>query len=300
MKIGIYGQFYHANSELYIQQLLQLLEEDDIDFRLEEGFFKIMKENKIIGDKFDDLPTFKVLDESYDLFFSIGGDGTILKSVNFVRTLNIPIVGINTGRLGFLSTIQKEEIEKSLSAILNGNYLVSTRELLQLKIDDEKEKLSESNFALNDIVINRKNSTSMITVETWLDNQYLTAYWADGLIVTTATGSTGYSMSCGGPIITPETDAIGLTPIAPHNLNARPLIIPSKTVLTLKVDTREDEFLVAMDSTLLSLKKTTTLTIKKAPFTIDLIMLHEDSFIRTLRQKLLWGEDQRNNKLPAK
>lgn len=296
MKIGIYGQFYHANSEIHIQELLSLLKEAQVNFILEEGFSKIMKDNKIIGPQYTDLPTFKTLDSSFDLFFSIGGDGTILKSVNFVKNLNIPIVGINTGRLGFLSTIQKEEIKRSLAAILNKDYVISTRSLLALEISDEKHKLSASNFALNDIVINRKNSTSMITVETWLNDQYLTAYWADGLIITTATGSTGYSMSCGGPIIAPQTDAIGLTPIAPHNLNARPLIVPSSTVLTLKVDTREDEFLVAMDSNLVSLKKETRLTIKKAPFTIDLVTLNDDSFVRTLRQKLLWGEDKRNSK----
>ncbi len=296
MKIGIYGQFYHAHSEIYIQQLLNLLEEARIEFLLEEGFSKIMRDNKIIDNKYADLPTFQTLDKSFDLFFSIGGDGTILKSVNFVKSLDIPIVGINTGRLGFLSTVQKEEIKESLSAILEKKCLISTRELLQLELDSEEYKLPESRFALNDIVINRKNSTSMITVKTWLDDQYLTAYWADGLIVTTATGSTGYSMSCGGPIITPQTDALGLTPIAPHNLNARPLIIPSNTVITLTVETREEEFLVAMDSGLLSLKKETKLTIKKAPFTIDLVMLHKDSFLRTLRQKLLWGKDQRNRK----
>lgn len=296
MKIGIYGQFYHKDSEYYIQQLLDLLEEQNMAVFVEEGFLKIIQENDVIEKKYTNFSTFKKLDNSFDLFFSIGGDGTILKSVDLVQNLNIPIVGVNTGRLGFLATIQKEEIKDSLATILKKDYFISKRELLQLEAEGEEKKIAEFNFALNDIVINRKNSTSMITVETWLNGKYSNAYWADGLIVSTATGSTGYSVSCGGPIISPETDAMALTPIAPHNLNARPLIIPSDTVLTLKVNTREDEFLVAMDSNLVSLKKETILTVKKAPFTIDLVMMHEDSFIRTVRQKLLWGEDKRNQK----
>lgn len=294
MKIGIYGQFYHKNSEQYIEQLLDLLEKAGADISVEDSFSKLMKENTIIDQQYTKFPTFKALDSSYDLLFSVGGDGTILKAVNFVKKLNIPIVGINTGRLGFLATIQKEEVEASLSKILQKECTVSNRELLSLEIETPGEETLKPGYALNDIVINRKNSTSMITVETWLNQKYLNAYWADGLIVTTATGSTGYSMSCGGPIISPKTDAIALTPIAPHNLNARPLVIPSDTVLTLKVQTREDEFLVAMDSNLLSVKKEAVLTIKKASFTIDLITMYDDSFIRTLRQKLMWGEDRRN------
>ncbi len=294
MKIGIYGQFYHKNSEIFIQQLFDLLEKQDIDFLVEEGFSEIIRENEIIDQKYYNFPTFKKLDKSYDLLFSIGGDGTILKSVNFVRELNIPIVGINTGRLGFLATIQKEEIEDSLGAILKKEYSISKRELLCLTTQTAGEKESKKHYALNDIVINRKNTSSMITIETWLDGQYLNAYWADGLIVTTATGSTGYSLSCGGPIISPQTGALALTPIAPHNLNARPLIIPSETEITLQVKTRADEFLVSMDSDMISLKKGTKLNIKKAPFSINLVMTAEGNFIRTLRQKLLWGKDKRN------
>lgn len=297
MKVGIYGQFYHKNSEIYIQQLFDILERLDISFLVEEGFSNIIKENHIIDKKYYNFPTFKELDNSYDLFLSIGGDGTILKSVNFIKDLGIPIIGINTGRLGFLATIQKEEVENSLQSILKGNYTLSKRELLMLETNPPIPNGSNKmNFALNDIVINRKNTTSMITIETWLDGQYLNAYWADGLIITTATGSTGYSLSCGGPIISPATGAMALTPIAPHNLNARPLIIPNETVIKLKVSTRVDEFLVSMDSDMVSLHKETELTIRKAPFSINLVSTDEGSFIRTLRQKLLWGEDKRNQK----
>jgi len=297
MKVGIYGQFYHKNAEVYIQQLLDLLEKENIEVLIEEGFAEIIKQNDIIKKEYYIFDSFKKLVSSFDLFFCIGGDGTILKSINFVQNLDIPIVGINTGRFGFLATIQKEKIQESLPAILRKDYFISKRELLCLETEKANDKLPGLNFALNDIVINRKNSTSMITVDTWLDGQYVTGYWADGLIVTTATGSTGYSLSCGGPIISPQTGAIALTPIAPHNLNVRPLIIPSDTVIKLKVQTRADEFLVAMDSDMVSLKKETEITIKKAPFNIQLVMMDQDRFIQTLRKKLLWGEDKRNKKL---
>lgn len=296
MKVGIYGQFYHKNSETFIQQLFDLITKANIDFYIEKGFSKIIKENEIIDKKYYNFPTFEKLDDSYDLFICIGGDGTTLKGVNLVKDLNIPIMGINTGRLGFLATIQKEEIENSLTAILKGEYVISKRELLSLEINPIEGEDNKKHFALNDIVINRKNTTSMITIKTWLDGLYLNSYWADGLIVTTATGSTGYSLSCGGPIISPGTDAIALTPIAPHNLNARPLIIPSNTEIVMSVKTRADEFLVSMDSDMMSLKKGTQLRITKAPFTINLVTIDEGSFIRTLRQKLLWGEDKRNKK----
>lgn len=296
MKVGIYGQFYHKDSEIFIQQLFDLIQKEEIEFYVEEGFSKIIKENKIIDKKYYNFPTFNKLDSSFDLFFSVGGDGTILKSVNFIHDLQIPIVGINTGRLGFLATIQKEEIENSLTAILRGAYSISKRELLSLETIPQIDPNRPTYFALNDIVINRKNTTSMITIDTWLDGQYLNAYWADGLIVSTATGSTGYSLSCGGPIISPETGALALTPIAPHNLNARPLIIPSKTEIILEVQTRADEFLVSMDSDMMSLKENTSLKITKAPFHINLVVTDEGSFIKTLRQKMLWGEDKRNKK----
>lgn len=296
MKIGIYGQFYHKNSERYIQELLDLLEEKNIDVFIEADFLEIIRDNHIIKKEYSKFSSFTVLDNSYDLFFSIGGDGTILKSVGFVKDLNIPIVGINTGRLGFLATIQKEEIKEAISSILKKEYSISKRELLCIETTPENDALKGRNFALNEIAVSRKNTTSMITIETWVDGKYLNAYWADGLIVATPTGSTGYSMSCGGPIIAPNTDAIAITPIAPHNLNARPLIIPNRTILTLRIDGREDEFLVSLDSNMVSLKRDTVLTIKKASFEIEMVMLNKDSFIQTLRQKLLWGEDKRNQK----
>lgn len=294
MKVGIYGQFYHSDSGKYIEELLHALEQDNIEVFIEKNFLNLIHLNKTVTREYNHFSTFEELDSSYDLFFSIGGDGTILKSINFIRDLNIPILGINTGRLGFLATIQKEEIKQTISTILEKKYSISERTVLSIKTDPENNEIQDTNFALNEIAVSRKNTTSMITIETWLNGNYLTSYWADGLIISTPTGSTGYSLSCGGPVIMPNTDALAITPIAPHNLNARPLIIKDDTTITLKVSGREDFYLASMDSRLASLNNKTVITITKAPFKIHMVELHSDSFVKTLRQKLLWGEDRRN------
>ena len=193
-----------------------------------------------------------------------------------------------------MATIQKDEIEPALTEILKGNYKISERSLLSIETSTKNEDLEKLNFALNEIAVSRKNTTSMITVETRLNDEYLTSYWADGLIVSTPTGSTGYSLSCGGPVITPSANNFVLTPIAPHNLNARPLVIPDTTEIKLRVSGREESYLVSLDSRIATLKNNTTITIKKAPFSIKMIELEKESFLDTLRKKLLWGADSRN------
>lgn len=293
MKIGIYGQFYHKEAARYVQQLLDILDKKKIEVIIEKNFLNLIHEHDSIDKNYRHFSTFEELDTSYDLFFSIGGDGTILKTVTYIRDLNIPIVGINTGRLGFLATVKKQEIQDSIEKILAGKYTLSERSLLQVTIDDI-EVFNDINFALNEIVVSRKNTTSMISISTKLNGESLTNYWADGLIVSTPTGSTGYSLSCGGPVITPHTSSLILTPIAPHNLNARPLVIPDNTEITLKVSGREKQHLISLDSRIATLNNETTITLKKAPFTISLIHLEGKSFLKTLREKLLWGEDKRN------
>lgn len=294
MKIGIYGQFYHENSESYIQLILDALQNNKVEIVIEKNFLNILNEHQHVTTKFSEVSSFTSLDSSYDLFFSIGGDGTILKSITYVKDLGIPIVGINTGRLGFLATIQKEEITSSISQILANKFVISERSLLSIETAPPNKDLLHLNFALNEIAVNRKNTTSMIKVETMVNDKYLTSYWSDGLIVATPTGSTGYSLSCGGPVIDPSTNSMVLTPIAPHNLNARPLVIPDNSTVTLKVSGREKTYLVSMDSRIATVNADTTLIIKKAPFSIKLVQLEDDSFIKTLRNKLLWGEDKRN------
>lgn len=294
MKIAIYGQFYHEHSENYIQFILDALQNYNAEVCIEANFLEIIKAQEGMSYDFSEVTTFTTLDASYDFFFSIGGDGTILKSVTFVRDLGIPIVGINSGRLGFLATIQKEKITKSIQNILQGNFSVSERSLLSIETDPENSQLQPLNFALNEIAVNRKNTTSMIKVETLVNGEFLNSYWSDGLIVATPTGSTGYSLSCGGPVIDPSTNSLVITPIAPHNLNARPLVIPDNCVITLKVSGREESYLVSLDSRIATLDNETVITIKKSPFTIKLVQLLDDSFVKTLRKKLLWGEDKRN------
>ena len=294
MKIGIYGQFYHENAGIYIQMLLDALQKREAEVLIEENFLEIINRNQDITKNFSSCSTFTNLDKSFDFFFSIGGDGTILKAVTFVGDLGIPIVGINTGRLGFLATIQKEEMTESLNQILEGEYSISERTLLTVETIPKSEEIQSLNFALNEVAVNRRNTTSMIKVETLVNDKYLTSYWSDGLIVATPTGSTGYSLSCGGPVIDPNANAFVITPIAPHNLNARPLVIPDSSIITLKVSGRENSFLASMDSRIATLEDETSIIIKKADFTIKLLQLNDDSFIKTLRKKLLWGEDKRN------
>ncbi|PHQ31172.1 NAD kinase [Leeuwenhoekiella nanhaiensis] len=294
MKVGIYGQFYHEGSGKYVQQLLDLLDQKGVEVIIEEHFLKLIHDNEDIDKTYSHFSTFEELDNSYDLFFSIGGDGTILQTITYVRDLNIPIVGINTGRLGFLATVSKEKLVSSVEEILKNNYSITERSLISIKSSSPNATLEELNFALNEITVSRKNSTSMISVETSLNGEHLTNYWADGLIISTPTGSTGYSLSCGGPVIMPKTSSFIITPIAPHNLNARPIVVPDSTVIKLKVSGRESDHLVSLDSRIATLPVETEMTLTKAPFNIKLVLLEEDTFLTTLRKKLLWGEDKRN------
>jgi len=289
MKVAIFSQFQKKKPLASLEVLLDVLNKKNIEIIIEEAFYKG------VSPKLNtDYPTFNNLDASYDFLVSIGGDGTILRAITLVRDLNIPIVGVNTGRLGFLATIQYDEIEAAIHVILDKKYAISERSLLTIESSEDNSEINSCNFALNEIAVSRKNTTSMITVETELNGEYLTSYWSDGLIISTPTGSTGYSLSCGGPVITPDAASLVLTPIAPHNLSARPLVIDDSTVITLKVNGREKKHLVSLDSRIATLSNKTTITIKKAPFTIKMIVLNNETFLDTLRKKLLWGEDKRN------
>ncbi|MBC8753120.1 NAD kinase [Kordia sp. YSTF-M3] len=294
MKVGIYGQFYHKDSGEYITYLLENLHQFGVEIFVEKKFYKIFSSKLNITKKYETFDSYADLDETYDLFFSIGGDGTILRTITLVQDLDIPILGINTGRLGFLATIQKEEIKDAISKIISKEFIVKERSVLAIETSPVNEDIAAMNFALNEVTVARKDTTSMITVKTYLDDEYLNSYWADGLIVATPTGSTGYSLSCGGPVITPNNNSFVLTPIAPHNLNARPLVIPDHTTIQLEVSGREDKHLISLDSRIATVAINSIITIKKAPFTVKLVELEGQSFLKTLRKKLLWGEDKRN------
>lgn len=294
MKIAVFGQYYQNNTHSIVEKVVTFLEQNNIEICFYKKFYDKLLENKVIASKYLTFDSHECLKDNFDYLISIGGDGTILRAATFVRNYNLPIIGINAGRLGFLATIQEENIQKQLTRVVANNFSISKRTLVSLHAHPENVDLEDLNFALNEITVSRKDTTSMITIETYINNEYLNSYWADGLIISTPTGSTGYSLSCGGPVIMPTSNCFVITPIAPHNLTARPLIIPDDSELTLKIKGREEQYLVSLDSRITSVSNETTLTIKKSDFHISIIEFPEEGFLRTIRKKLLWGEDKRN------
>jgi NAD+ kinase len=293
-KVAIYGQSYSISAEKEIKILLDVLEQNNIVIFIENQFYDLLINNKVLDKKYPIFSHSSDLNTSFDTMFTIGGDGTILRAITYIKNLGIPILGINTGRLGFLATIKKDAIKESVELILKGEYTIQERTLLSIKTSPKTDDFSEINFALNEVTLARKNTTSMIGVKTYLNNEYLTNYWADGLIIATPTGSTGYSLSCNGPVILPNSKTLVITPIAPHNLSARPMVISDETTIQLEVSSREKNFLISLDSRITTVSENTTILIKKAPFTIKSILPKNQSFLQTLRSKLLWGEDTRN------
>jgi NAD+ kinase len=294
MKVAIYGQYYLNSTEPIIRDIFVFFNENKVEMVIEDAFLKLLYEKEIVKKEYKTFQSHKELDASFDIMISIGGDGTILRAATLVRDSGIPILGINAGRLGFLAMVQKDEIAEFLQLIIEKKYTISERTLISLSGNPEIQEISDINFAMNEISVSRKDTTSMITIETYLNDEFLNSYWADGLIISTPTGSTGYSLSCGGPILTPNVSSLVITPIAPHNLNARPLVIPDDTVIRLKVTGREEQYLVSLDSRIASVKNESVLTIKKTPFKIKMVEIQEETFLKTLRNKLLWGEDKRN------
>ncbi|KDN56867.1 NAD kinase [Flavobacterium seoulense] len=294
MKIAIYGQYYQNSTEPIIKDIFVFFNRNNIEIVIESKFLALIQEKKIIEKEYKTFSSHSELDASFDMLLSIGGDGTILRAATLVRNSGIPILGINAGRLGFLATVQKENIDKFLQIVIDKKYTLSKRTLLSLTSTPENEALNDINFAMNEVSVSRKDTTSMITIETYLNGEILNSYWADGLIISTPTGSTGYSLSCGGPILTPDVKSLVITPIAPHNLNARPLVIPDETEIMLKVSGREENYLVSLDSRITSIANESVLTIKKTPFQINMVEIPNETFLKTLRSKLLWGEDKRN------
>lgn len=294
MKVAIYGQYYQISTEPIIKDIFNFLVSNTIEIVVEANFLKMLIEKNLFEKEYRTFESHSELDSSFDILISIGGDGTILRAATLVRDSGVPILGINAGRLGFLATVQKDNIPEFMQFIIDKKYSVSKRTLLSLSCLPENETIKDLNFAINEISVSRKETTSMITIETHLNGEYLNSYWADGLIIATPTGSTGYSMSCGGPILIPNVQSFVITPIAPHNLNARPLVVPDETEFRLKISGRDDHYLVSLDSRIISVKNDTILFIKKSPFEINMIEIPNETFLKTLRNKLYWGEDKRN------
>ncbi|MAQ70016.1 MAG: NAD kinase [Flavobacteriales bacterium] len=267
---------------------------ENIDVIYTDMFYKLLKKS-LIKDNNKSVKTISSLGklrQKIDYLVCFGGDGTILNATTIVKKTNIPIVGINTGRLGFLATISKYELSSLIKKLKKKEYTVSARALLEMKVDNTKIKFP---FALNEISVSSKENTSMIKIKVLLNNEYLNTYWADGLIISTPTGSTGYSLSCGGPIVMPKSKNFIITPIAPHNLNVRPLIVSDEHIIKIEIiNNTENKFLLSMDSRNQYVNKNQSITIKKAKFSINLLELKSTSYSKTLREKLLWGLDTRN------
>jgi NAD+ kinase len=292
MKVAIYSRGLDFEQENPLLLLLEELARYDISILI---YGQLLEQFTIPAHLYEKVIPFKSsedLSEQIDCLISLGGDGTLLDTVTLVKDKNIPILGINFGRLGFLASISKEELTSAVDALVNHTYLVDKRSLIHL---DSNEKLfGETAFALNEFAIHKRDISPMVKIHTYLNGEFLNTYWADGLIVSTPTGSTGYNMSCNGPIMFPESSSFVITPVAPHNLNVRSIIVPDSTVISFEVESRADQFICALDARREIVNKTIQLAVKKEKFGVNLIRLNENSFLSTLRTKLTWGLDKRN------
>jgi NAD+ kinase len=292
MKVAIYSRVFKKEISKDIQLLFDYLYQCDIDYITEELYYAQCIAS---GVKARNTATFitqaDIKQYNPDCFIVLGGDGTILDSIVYMGNNTVPVLGINKGRLGFLAGESASDIKKAVDNLNRGHYSIDTRSVLQL--ESSTNIFSDASFALNDFVIHKKDSSSMITIHTYLNGEYLNSYWSDGLIISTPTGSTGYSLSCGGPIMYPGSSSFVLTPIAPHNLNVRP-IISDNNVISFEIEGRSTSFLVSLDSRSETIDQSVQLAVKKAQTDFKLIRFNEDNYLATLRKKLMWGIDNRN------
>jgi len=292
MKIALYGKSTESDDTACLAQLFHRFRQYNISCLIYEPFYHALRQSIEIAEPIALFSSKDMLKGKADFLFSIGGDGTLLDTLTLVRDSEIPVMGINLGRMGFLSSISKNDILTAVDNIVKGEYLLDARALLNL--DTDLALFGDLNFALNELTINKKDTSSMIRILVYVDEKFLHAYWADGLIISTPTGSTAYSLSCNGPIIAPNAENFVITPIATHNLTVRPVVIPNKSVIRIKVEGREKEFLVSLDSRSVVINPETELIVRKANFRINLLQMKDQYFFRTIREKLSWGHDIRN------
>lgn len=293
MKIAIHGRAFHPSSSQYVQEVFNELKSNQIAYQISSSFAEVLREANIV---FDSSLTYGCSAEIFqaDLMLSIGGDGTILETLAHVGAREIPILGLNFGRLGFLASVPPQKIKEAMTQIMAGQYKLDTRTLIRATAPMELLG-SEVDFALNEIALSKTDTSSMIVIHAYINGEFLNSYWADGLMVATATGSTGYSLSCGGPLVMPHSANFIITPICPHNLFVRPMIVSDDSVISLKVESRSNNFLLSMDSRAKVIGEVDTfITIRKENFKAHLVTLEGDAFLNTLRQKLSWGKDVRN------
>lgn len=293
MKVAIYGRGLEADQHAQVFALLTELQHQLIDTMVYSGLAMLHEEifSPYSGEQLFET-TADLEAAGVTCLISLGGDGTLLDTVTLVKDTQIPILGINFGRLGFLASLGKDELIHAVDALVSGTYVTDKRALIHL--DANMPLFGDIPFALNEFAIHKRDTSSMIKIHTYLNGEFLNTYWADGLIVSTPTGSTGYNMSCNGPIIFPESDSFVITPVAPHNLNVRPIVIPNDTIVSFEVEGRMDEFICTLDSRKEIVPRDVQLAIKKELFDVKLIRLNENSFLSTLRNKLTWGLDKRN------
>jgi len=293
MQVVVYGRQLKEKDIIYVQELFDTLADLNINSYVESGYLAMIRDriyfkNDVgIFEGYLDFKTRKI-----DALISLGGDGTILNATTLVRDSNVPILGINLGRLGFLASIEKVKIREAIGLFVKGRYTYDERSLLY--IESNIPIFGETQFALNDCTLLKRDTSSMITIHTFINGAYLTSYWADGIIISTPTGSTGYSLSCGGPIIFPNSGNFVITPVAPHNLNVRPIVISDTSVISFEIEGRAENFLCTLDSRFETITAEHQLAVRKCDFTIKLVQLQSSTFLTTIREKLTWGQDSRN------
>ena len=292
MKIAIYSRGIENDQHKDMVILLEELKNHEVEPVFFQDFFNQFYSAIDITDKYSTFNSAEDLDGSIDCVISLGGDGTLLDTVTFVQDKGIPVLGINYGRLGFLANIGKEDIRIAIKALAERTYVTDNRTLIHL--DADIPIFDKVPYGLNEFSIQKKDSSSMIKIHTYLNGEFLNAYWADGLIVATPTGSTGYSLSCNGPIVFPDSRSFVITPVSPHNLNIRPIVVPDNNIISFEVEGRTDSFICTLDSRRVVVPKEAQLAVKKEDFGINLIRLNENNFLQTLRNKLSWGFDKRN------
>lgn len=292
MKVAIYGRSFDAKDAPYLQQLFDLLAKRNIDVIVYEPFHAQLLTKIKFKKTAAVFHQHSEMSNSVDYLFSIGGDGTLLDTVTLVRNSNIPIMGINIGRLGFLASIGKEDIETAIGALEQGTYVLDKRSLLHL--DSNKPLFGEVNYALNEFTLLKRDTSATIVIHTYLNGEFLCSYICDGLIVSTPTGSTGYSLSCGGPVIFPNSENFVITPVAPHNLNVRPLVVSDDVVVSFETEGRNENFLCTLDSRFEPIDSSYQLALRKESFCLSLIRMPDANFLNTLRKKMMWGADSRH------
>ena len=292
MKVALYGRKVNkANIGFYVE-LLGILKDFGWTPVFEEKLHEMLVKKIGIDPKADTFSSHRDFKTGIDLSFSIGGDGTFMQNVKFVRDSGVPVLGINTGRLGFLSNISRDQLDEAMGMVHQKRYVHQKRSLIRVAADFLD--LGDNNIALNELTLQKKDTSSMITVHASLEDKYLNSYWADGLIVSTPTGSTAYNLSCGGPIVTPGCQVHIITPIAPHNLNVRPMVVPDHMPIKLSIESRNRTTLLSLDGSSHSIKNGEELTVFKGDYMINVIKFEDNNFLDTIRNKMSWGLDQRN------